>query len=244
MGKKKNQVRPPGLAPIRKRDLASEARIQFKNSTAFQKAHQLRKRHNSGWRRLAPFGLFAKAERLHRDKDPMTLDGEPLSTFASKWRYMRPITRIIYLVYILPFLFTLFALALALFLPWRFLRFTRPNKVRYSNKEISKIRLKYEDHAEAEKRDILAPIGFGHYHMNKSKYGKQGAQWEISRIKSLVLRVWDMHCLQRDCWAIFHRQGMQVAGVLCGATLAIMEIIKLTMEFRGDAVSIIHSNIA
>lgn len=230
----------------RRRKATKKAITGYRDGRAL--AQRLRKNHNSGWRRLGPFGLFGKPDRI--DKNPIRdEDGETLTTFPRKWRYMRPIQRILYLIYFIPFSTLLWSIALVLFLPWRYLRFTRPRKTWVSDVDEKQVkhhkRLKYDDPDSSNRRDVFAPIGLGHYHMNKDKFRKlddpkrpeDKVTFLISRSKSITYRVWDWHCLQRDLWKTCERQGLQVLGVLCGFTLLIMEVVRIGTELGGPSVS-------
>lgn len=178
------------------------------------------------FRRLDFLGIFSHRQR------PLDASGTRHvipTTFPGKWRYIHPIQRILYLIYIFPLLFILFWLALLLFIPWTFFKSCRPGKMEYQAKNAN---VKFH-------RDVCAPIGWGPHGMAKRRIsqGEKSGSTGISRWKGFWLRVWDMYCLLRECWHMLHRQGLQVVGVFCGGTLAVMQIVRMTMELTGGEVS-------
>lgn len=186
------------------------------------------------WRNWLPFGILAKV-----DTEPRT--DEEMDTFSAQWRKTSPLHRILYLFYMPPFLLLSAYLAAVFFLPWTFIQSTRPSINSGWRKDWKKgEKYKYSHKPDdSDVRCVLAPYGFGTYHrLRKASRDKGHEDWKgISRTKGFCVRVFHMYCLLADCWRMFERQGLQVVGVFCGSTLALMQMIRMGMELRGGPVS-------
>ncbi|WWD18910.1 hypothetical protein CI109_103366 [Kwoniella shandongensis] len=155
-----------------------------------------------------------------QDELPPYLEIEklPPSPFSVIWNRTPPGDQALWWIYIwflVPFLI-IFALAVS---PWfLFCKTTRPRL------------------GERQRRDPKDPDSVYEWYGPTKDYPPGLAFVPLRRGPGIHRRLWEMYGYFRETWHMVAKQGLQVGGVLCGLTIAIMQAWMMAADFKSDAV--------